>query len=42
MADISGPQFVARSLKHHGVEHMFGIVGVPVIPIAFVAERVLY
>ncbi len=39
MAEISGAQLVARSLKHHGVEHMFGIVGVPVIPVAFAAQR---
>ncbi len=39
MAEISGAQLVARSLKQHGVEHMFGIVGVPVIPVAFAAQR---
>jgi 2-hydroxyacyl-CoA lyase 1 len=40
MAEISGAQLIARSLKQHGVEHMFGIVGVPVIPVAFAAQQV--
>ena len=39
MAQISGAQIVARALKQQGVEHMFGIVGVPVIPIAISAQR---
>ncbi|MEO6397945.1 MAG: oxalyl-CoA decarboxylase [Tepidiformaceae bacterium] len=39
MAQISGAQIVARALKQQGVEHMFGIVGVPVIPIAIYAQR---
>jgi 2-hydroxyacyl-CoA lyase 1 len=39
MADVDGPTLVARSLKQHGVEYMFGIVGIPVVPIAFAAQR---
>ena len=39
MAEISGAQLIARSLKQHGVQHMFGIVGVPVVPIAFAAMQ---
>lgn len=39
MAQITGAQIVARALKQQGVEHMFGIVGVPVIPIAVFAQR---
>ena len=39
MAQISGAQIVARALKQQGVEHMFGIVGIPVIPIAIHAQR---
>ncbi len=39
MAEISGAQLIARSLKQHDVQHMFGIVGVPVIPIAFAAMQ---
>lgn len=39
MAEISGAQLIARSLKQHGVEYMFGIVGVPVIPIAYAGQQ---
>ncbi|MEX0782641.1 MAG: oxalyl-CoA decarboxylase [Dehalococcoidia bacterium] len=39
MANITGATIIARSLKQQGVEHMFGIVGVPVIPIAIMAQR---
>jgi 2-hydroxyacyl-CoA lyase 1 len=38
MADIDGATLIARSLKQHGVDYMFGIVGVPVVPIAFAAQ----
>ena len=39
MAEIDGATLIAKSLKHQGVEYMFGIVGVPVVPIAFQAQR---
>jgi 2-hydroxyacyl-CoA lyase 1 len=39
MAALDGATLVARSLKQQGVEHMFGIVGFPVVPIAFAAQR---
>jgi 2-hydroxyacyl-CoA lyase 1 len=39
MAEIDGANLIARSLKQHGVEYMFGIVGIPVVPIAFAAQR---
>ncbi len=39
MAEIDGATLIAKSLKHQGVEFMFGIVGVPVVPIAFHAQR---
>jgi 2-hydroxyacyl-CoA lyase 1 len=39
MAEVTGAQLIARSLKQHGVDYMFGIVGVPVIPVAFMAQR---
>ena len=39
MAEVDGATLVARSLKQHGVDYMFGIVGVPVVPIAFAAQR---
>ena len=35
MAEINGAQLIARSLKQHGIQHTFGIVGVPVVPVAF-------
>ncbi len=34
MAEINGATLIARSLKQHGIEYMFGIVGVPVVPVA--------
>jgi 2-hydroxyacyl-CoA lyase 1 len=39
MAEVDGATLIARSLKQHGVQYMFGIVGVPVVPIAFAAQR---
>ncbi|MBF6599205.1 MAG: oxalyl-CoA decarboxylase [Dehalococcoidia bacterium] len=39
MTAIDGATLIARSLKQQGVEYMFGIVGVPVVPIAFAAQR---
>jgi 2-hydroxyacyl-CoA lyase 1 len=39
MAEIDGANLLARSLKQHGVDYMFGIVGVPVVPVAFAAQR---
>ena len=40
MAEIDGATLMARSLKQHGVEYMFGIVGFPVVPVAFQAQRI--
>ncbi len=37
--EVDGATLIARSLKQHGVEYMFGIVGVPIVPIAFAAQR---
>ena len=34
MAKLTGGAIMARALKDQGVEHMFGIVGFPVQPIA--------
>jgi 2-hydroxyacyl-CoA lyase 1 len=39
MATLSGATIIARSLKQQGVEHMFGVVGFPVVPIAIAAQR---
>lgn len=34
MAEIDGATLIARSLKTHGIKYAFGIVGIPVQPIA--------
>jgi 2-hydroxyacyl-CoA lyase 1 len=39
MASIDGATIIARSLKQQGVQYMFGVVGVPVVPIAIAAQR---
>ncbi|HJP41095.1 MAG TPA: oxalyl-CoA decarboxylase [Dehalococcoidia bacterium] len=39
MAELSGAQIVAKSLKQQGVDHMFGVVGIPVTPIAIAAQK---
>ncbi|HLZ72072.1 MAG TPA: oxalyl-CoA decarboxylase [Dehalococcoidia bacterium] len=39
MAEIDGATLIARELKKQGVQYMFGIVGIPVVPIAFAAQR---
>ena len=33
-------QVVVEALKHHGVEYMFGVVGIPVVEIAIAAQQV--
>ncbi|NQV22344.1 MAG: oxalyl-CoA decarboxylase, partial [Rhodospirillales bacterium] len=38
MGKITGATLMARSLKQQGVDYMFGVVGFPVIPIAYAAE----
>ncbi len=40
MGKVTGAMLMARSLKQQGVEHMFGIVGFPVQPIAAAAQEV--
>ncbi len=39
MAKVKGATLMARALKQHGVEYMFGIVGFPVGPIAEAAQK---
>jgi 2-hydroxyacyl-CoA lyase 1 len=39
MAEIDGARLIARELKKQGVEHVFGIVGIPVVPIAMACQR---
>lgn len=39
MAEIDGQTIIARALKTQGVEHMFGVVGIPVTGIAMAAQK---
>lgn len=39
MAEMSGAQIIAKALRDQDVNYMFGIVGVPVIPIASAFQR---
>lgn len=39
MAQVDGPTFIAKTLKQQGIEIIFGIVGVPITPIAEAAQR---
>lgn len=39
MATVTGAQLLARSLKQQGIDHLFGIVGFPVQPIAAAAQE---
>ena len=39
MAEISGAEIIAKSLKTQGVPSMFGVVGIPVTGIATAAQR---
>ena len=39
MAEITGAQVVAKALKQQGVNEMFGLVGIPVVPISFAAQE---
>ena len=39
MAEVSGAQLIAKALRQQGVDHMFGIVGIPVVPIAIAFQR---
>ncbi len=39
MSEVDGATLMARSLKHQGIDHMFGIVGFPVGPIATAAQK---
>ena len=40
MADITGADLLAKSLKEQGVQFMFGVVGFPVGPLAVAAQKV--
>lgn len=39
MNEVDGATLIARSLKHQGIDHLFGIVGFPVGPIAAAAQK---
>ncbi len=39
MAEITGADLLAKSLKEQGVQFMFGVVGFPVGPLAEAAQR---
>ena len=39
MAELSGAQIIAKALKTQGIQEMFGLVGVPVIPIAIAWQQ---
>ncbi len=38
MADLDGRTIIARSLKQQGIDHLFGVVGFPVMELAAVAQ----
>ncbi|HYX04145.1 MAG TPA: thiamine pyrophosphate-binding protein [Reyranella sp.] len=39
MSEVDGATLIARSLKQQGIDHMFGVVGFPVTPIAAAAQK---
>src|SRR5712671_2155245 len=39
MTEVDGATLIARSLKKQGIDHMFGVVGFPVGPIATAAQQ---
>ena len=39
MSEVDGATLMARSLKQQGIDHLFGIVGFPVTPIAAAAQK---
>ena len=39
MSKITGATLIARSLKQQGIDHLFGVVGFPVAPIAVAAQE---
>src|SRR2546423_10705417 len=38
MGEIDGATLLARSLKQQGIDHLFGVVGFPITPIAAAAQ----
>src|SRR3982074_662343 len=39
MSEGDGATLIARSLKQQGIDHLFGVVGFPVTPIAAAAQK---
>jgi 2-hydroxyacyl-CoA lyase 1 len=39
MSEVDGATLIARSLKQQGIDHLFGVVGFPVTPIAVAAQK---
>src|SRR6266852_4717286 len=39
MSEVDGATLLARSLKQQGIDHLFGVVGFPVTPIAVAAQK---
>src|SRR5258707_1562988 len=39
MSEVDGATLMARSLKKQGIDHLFGVVGFPVGPIAAAAQK---
>jgi thiamine pyrophosphate-dependent acetolactate synthase large subunit-like protein len=39
MSEFDGATLIARSLKQQGIDHLFGVVGFPVTPIAAAAQK---
>jgi 2-hydroxyacyl-CoA lyase 1 len=39
MAQVDGTAIIARSLKRQGVEHIFGVMGFPIVDLAQVVQR---
>src|SRR6516225_3176157 len=39
MSEVDGATLIARSLKQQGINHLFGVVGFPITPIAVAAQK---
>src|SRR6266516_6422160 len=39
MSEVDGATLIARSLKQQGIDHLFGVVGFPVTPIAAAGQK---
>lgn len=38
--ELDGGSILVQSLREHGIEYMFGIVGIPVVEVAYVAQSI--